>query len=210
MAYVYRHIRLDKNTPFYIGIGSDSNYKRAHDFNRCGRNAHWQNIKSKTDIDVEIIVDGLSIVEAGEKEIEFISLYKRVCDGGTLCNITLGGAGVSGYKNPKLSERNKSGIWLGKKHKPESREKISRANKGKCFSELHRKRISDSARKKTGSLNPNYRGKIQAYKDGNLIGVYDSLLAASCALGCSTSRISDVVNGRRGHTKGYYFARLNQ
>jgi hypothetical protein len=22
MAYVYRHIRLDKNEPFYIGIGS--------------------------------------------------------------------------------------------------------------------------------------------------------------------------------------------
>ena len=29
MAYVYRHIRLDKNEPFYIGIGSDKEYKRA-------------------------------------------------------------------------------------------------------------------------------------------------------------------------------------
>jgi hypothetical protein len=29
MAYVYRHIRLDKNEPFYIGVGSDSNYSRA-------------------------------------------------------------------------------------------------------------------------------------------------------------------------------------
>lgn len=29
MAYVYRHIRLDKNIPFYIGIGlKDYNYKR--------------------------------------------------------------------------------------------------------------------------------------------------------------------------------------
>lgn len=28
MAYLYRHIRLDKNEPFYIGIGSDSNYNR--------------------------------------------------------------------------------------------------------------------------------------------------------------------------------------
>ena len=30
MAYVYRHIRLDKNEPFYIGIGSDKTYKRAN------------------------------------------------------------------------------------------------------------------------------------------------------------------------------------
>ena len=29
MAYVYRHIRLDKNEPFYIGIGSDANYSRS-------------------------------------------------------------------------------------------------------------------------------------------------------------------------------------
>jgi hypothetical protein len=32
MAYVYRHIRLDKNEPFYIGIGSDSSFARANDF----------------------------------------------------------------------------------------------------------------------------------------------------------------------------------
>ena len=32
MAYLYRHIRLDKNEPFYIGIGSNelNNYKRAY------------------------------------------------------------------------------------------------------------------------------------------------------------------------------------
>jgi hypothetical protein len=30
MAYLYRHIRLDKNEPFYIGIGSDKQYKRAY------------------------------------------------------------------------------------------------------------------------------------------------------------------------------------
>jgi hypothetical protein len=28
-AYVYRHIRLDKNQPFYIGIGRTENYARA-------------------------------------------------------------------------------------------------------------------------------------------------------------------------------------
>jgi hypothetical protein len=28
MAYLYRHIRLDKNQPFYIGIGKDDVEKR--------------------------------------------------------------------------------------------------------------------------------------------------------------------------------------
>ena len=29
MAYVYTYTRLDKNEIFYVGIGSDSKYKRA-------------------------------------------------------------------------------------------------------------------------------------------------------------------------------------
>ena len=42
MAYVYKHIRLDNNTVFYIGIGSDKKYKRAH--SKCDRNLHWKRI----------------------------------------------------------------------------------------------------------------------------------------------------------------------
>lgn len=40
MAYVYRHIRLDKNEPFYIGIGSDINYQRAYNYQR--RTKYWK------------------------------------------------------------------------------------------------------------------------------------------------------------------------
>ena len=47
MAYVYRHIRLDKNEPFYIGIGSDNNYKRANQTNGGRRNNIWEKIFSK-------------------------------------------------------------------------------------------------------------------------------------------------------------------
>ena len=38
MAYLYRHIREDKNEPFYIGIGSDSTYKRANQTKKERRN----------------------------------------------------------------------------------------------------------------------------------------------------------------------------
>ena len=49
MAYVYRHIRLDKNEPFYIGISAtDDNYARAFDrSHKHIRNKLWQNITNK-------------------------------------------------------------------------------------------------------------------------------------------------------------------
>jgi hypothetical protein len=36
--YVYRHIRLDKNEPFYIGIKNKKNYARAYQTNPDRRN----------------------------------------------------------------------------------------------------------------------------------------------------------------------------
>ena len=73
MAYVYRHIRLDKNIPFYIGVGKDDNkgkFKRSK--TKQHRNEYWHNIVSKTDYKIEIIMNDLSWEEACEKEIEFI------------------------------------------------------------------------------------------------------------------------------------------
>ena len=58
MTYVYRHIRLDKNEPFYIGIGTDNNYKRAYSKN--SRNIFWERVVKKTNYDVEIIMDNLT------------------------------------------------------------------------------------------------------------------------------------------------------
>ena len=72
MAYVYRHIRIDKNEPFYIGISSGDDYSRAN--SKKNRNTHWHNIVNKTDYKVEIMLDDLTIEEACKKEIEFISI----------------------------------------------------------------------------------------------------------------------------------------
>lgn len=74
MAYVYRHIRNDKNLPFYIGIGTDSTFKRAKESSR--RSQYWKRIVNKTGYEVEILFDGITIDEAKEKEIEFISATK--------------------------------------------------------------------------------------------------------------------------------------
>lgn len=122
MACVYRHIRKDTNVPFYVGIGIDT--KRA--YSKTHRNAHWKSIVSLCDYDVHILFDDIDHELAKEKEIEFISIYKRKSDGGTLCNITLGGDGVTGIV-----------------HTEEAKKKMGAPNKGKVISEWHRKRISE-------------------------------------------------------------------
>ncbi len=93
MAYVYRHIRLDKNEPFYIGIGK--HYSRAYKKN--DRNSLWKKIANKTDYEIEILFDDLTLGKAKEKEIEFIKLYGRINKKtGILANLTDGGDGCSG------------------------------------------------------------------------------------------------------------------
>ena len=102
MAYLYRHIRLDTNEPFYIGIGSDDDFGRSRD--KRSRNRFWKSIVAKTEYDIEIMMTDLTWDEACEKEIEFIKLYgKAHLKHGTLCNLTDGGEGTLGFKMPKSS-----------------------------------------------------------------------------------------------------------
>ena len=100
MAYLYRHIRLDKNEPFYIGIGSDEEgrYERAQ--SEESRTEYWHNIANKAGYEVEVILYDLTWEEACEKEKEFIKLYGRKdLKEGTLVNMTNGGQGTPGYKH---------------------------------------------------------------------------------------------------------------
>ena len=73
MACVYRHIRLDKNIPFYIGMST--NNKRPYSKN--GRNNYWKNIIAITDYDIKILFEDVDLNFALEKEKEFIALYGR-------------------------------------------------------------------------------------------------------------------------------------
>jgi hypothetical protein len=109
VAYLYRHIRLDKNEPFYIGIGSDDSYKRA--YNPWDRTLFWKNITLKTQYKVDIILDNLSWEEACKKEIEFIALYGRKDLGkGSLVNLTDGGEGVIN-RNPQTQDNINKAKW---------------------------------------------------------------------------------------------------
>ena len=157
MAYVYRHIRLDKNEPFYIGIGKTE--KRAYE--KIKRNQFWHNIIAKTDYEVEILFDNLTWEEAGEKEKEFIKLYgKRNSNNGTLVNITDGGGGILGARHNEESKRKIGKESKNRKRQPRSEEtklklrlanlgKVG-ANKGKSPSQETRDKIANTLRGKVG------------------------------------------------------------
>lgn len=139
MAYVYRHIRLDNNEVFYIGIGSDKSYRRAK--SKFERNRFWHFIVSKTDYEVEIILDNIEWGEAIEKEVEFIKLYGRSNLGeGTLCNLTDGGDGSFGIKVTD-----------------ETKVRLSKAMSGRTLSEEHRRKLSLNAK----SRPPEYYEKMR-------------------------------------------------
>ena len=168
MAYLYRHIRLDKNEVFYIGIGSDNYYKRA--YSKKYRNKYWNNIINKTNYDVEIVLDNLNKNNCIEKEIEFIKLYGRVdLKTGTLVNLTDGGEGLNGFNHSdsaklKISEFQKNKVFsketkkkiseskIGKKrgnfHTEESKNKISESMKNRIISDETKLKMSLAANKR--------------------------------------------------------------
>ncbi len=129
MAYIYRHIRLDKNEPFYIGISnSGCDYKRAYSVK--DRNEIWRRIVSKSDYKVDIILDNLDIFDAKEKEKEFILLYGRIdIKNGTLANMTDGGDGILNINENSLLRKKLSKAAIGKKMSDEAKEKMSKHQK---------------------------------------------------------------------------------
>jgi hypothetical protein len=171
MAVVYRHIRLDTNEVFYVGIGKEE--KRAYNKNR--RSNFWKSIISKTDYNVEILFNDLTWDEACEIERYLIKFYgRRDLNTGSLINLTDGGDGVNGYKHTperllKMSINNKGRIpWniglpaynkgvkmseeqrlklIGHTLTQEAKDKISDANKGRKRTEDTNKKITDSQKK---------------------------------------------------------------
>lgn len=140
MAVVYTHTRLDTNQVFYVGIGLEE--KRA--YQKKFRNAHWKNIAKKHGYSVSILHKDISWEEACEIEKSLISKYKRKCDGGSLCNITIGGDGVVGVAWTEDHKRKISDGNKGKIRTEEQRMNISRGRTGIVFSQEHRKKISEN------------------------------------------------------------------
>jgi hypothetical protein len=234
MAYLYRHIRHDKNEPFYIGIGSDNVFKRAK--TKKGRNEIWKKIASKTTYDVEILFSDISTEYAKQKEIEFIALYGRIANkDGILANLSGGG---ECYENPSLLTREKLSIatkgvnnpFYGKKHTKETREFLSKRQIGLKrgpLPESTKIKIGDANRggsswvkglkqpiagkKRTGVNHFKYKGKIDCYDlEMNLIGTFDCARDIVNEFGIKhINYIRRVLVGERSYHNGMIFKYSN-
>lgn len=183
-CYLYRHIRVDKNEPFYIGIAhknkQDIKYNSyTRSARREGRNSIWNRIVAKTQYEIEILFDNLTWEEACVKEIEFIKLYGRIHNGtGTLANLTSGGEGVPDHF---VSDNTKH--------------KISVANTGRTHTEETKLRMSNSAMGKNtwtkGRCKPRYviEKQIRTNKER---GIYNAIRIVHTITGIVYSSFSEV------------------
>ena len=150
--YVYGYIRLDTNTYFYIGKGTDIRYKRIDI-----RTKHFKNIINSTECAVEILYGNLTEREALDYEMQVID--ELLCEEGYtiefdkdeyknhgfnhLVNCTLGGEGISGYKhtedtikkcthygedNPMYGKRGELSPHYGKRYDKNHKNKIMLSN----------------------------------------------------------------------------------
>ena len=173
--YLYRHIRNDKNEPFYIGIGTYrkdrfgaiSSKDRA--YMKSGRNNLWEKITKKTTYNVEIILESENLDFIRQKEIEFIKLYGRKDNStGILANMTDGG---EGRYNSIFSDKERLNKSIATKKRyalfpmsQETKDKIGKANKGRKMSEEFK--LKNSIAKIGKKLSEETKTRISLAKKG--------------------------------------------
>ena len=169
LVYIWRR---PCGEPFYVGIGREGRQ------NSRLRNRHTNSVRGSIErsggsVIVEIVMRGTR-EECIAEEARLIALHGRVCDGGTLTNVTVGGeCGVPGlvhseesrarmsesHKGRKWSEAQRaalgSGTFLGKKHTEETKRLLREQRRGTrnmaCWNvphtDEHRQKIADSKRR---------------------------------------------------------------
>lgn len=219
--FLYRHIRLDKNEPFYIGIGvkpenynsEKTEFKRA--FEKTNRNKYWRNVTNKTEYTVEILFESNDENTIKEKEKEFIDLYKRKdCCDGILVNMTDGGDGSFGRKwseefRANFIEKNTGenhwayGTKLSEETKRKKSESMKNSDKnlrGKKLPKWWCNRISEAVK---GEKNHMY-GKISHLAKSVInietLEIFSSFKEASKSCDYSFQYISENVNRENNYT----------
>ncbi len=181
---IYRHIRLDTNKTFYIGIGS---HKRP--YNTIQRSKWWKRVTNKADYEIDILKKDLTWEDAVELEIILISYYGRKDKNeGELVNMTDGGEGAKGNFGKLNGAFGKIPWNKNKEHSQETRSKISfskKGNKNPCYGRIKEK-------------HPMY-GKIpttcKKIIDNNTGIIYLSIKQAAEINGYSYSSLKSHLNG---------------
>lgn len=213
-CYVYRHIRLDKNEPFYIGIGTGRNYKRARK-RGTQRNDIWNRIVAKTPYEIHILMDNLTWLQACEKEKEFILLYgRRDLGTGPLINLTEGGDGrfghiVSEETRKKMSvsiKKAMANVVQSKEQRIATGNTLRRLNKDPEFIKKRIEGIRRSAHKIAAKLS---KKVVQLTMEDEVIKVWDSAHQIKRETGYDRGLISKCCHGVCKQGYGYKWKYFN-
>lgn len=201
---VYKHTSPDGK--IYIGITSQkppskrwrkngSGYKFCPHFYGAIKKYGWENFEH------EILLDGLSVEEAQEKEKELISKFNS-CNNKYGYNISVGGIGgvqreITEETRKKLSESARKSYITN----PKLRKLRSENSKNRYIDDPNRRKqvnqnISNGKKKKV----------VQLTLEGNFVKIWDSLGDAQEKLGISN--ISYVCRGNRKSAGGYIWKYL--
>jgi group I intron endonuclease len=163
----------------------------------------------------EILADNLTAEEAGELEQKYIAKYQsnnrkygyNVMPGGEVGfhlseehKKKIGSAnagkknGMYGHRYTDEEKQRIAKYWLGKKHTPESIEKMKIAQK---------KRIENGWKPLSGKSHPNSKAVIQYDLDGNYIQKFDTAVEAEQITGTARAGICNSAKGK-GKTAGGY------
>lgn len=220
---VYTHTRPDTNEIFYVGKGTGKRMKC-----RTNRNIHWKRIVDKANgFKYDVLAKNLTEQEALNFEILMIKKMKEA--GFSLCNMTTGGDGLSGFKHsPEVCEAQRQRMlgvtpWnkgkptspeaiekmrlakLGKKQSSEHIAKCAETRRGKKYSDAHCKAISESlkGKKKPYEADASKRKKVMCIETGIF---YNSVSEAAKELQLFTGNISKVCKGKMNKTGGCHWS----
>lgn len=172
-----RYIGITNNTP-KRWYGNGKKYENCPVFNLAIKKYGWDNFHHV------VIVSGLSLEEANLLEQFYIKEY-RTCEKRFGYNVQPGGHFV-----PSMS---------GKHHTEETRQKMSKAQKGRKIPEEQKKRHSEYM---TGLLVGSRNGKSRAVRCITTGEVFESQGLAAKSKGVLQSKITLCCQGKRTHTHG--------
>lgn len=196
--YVYVHRRSTDGTVFYVGKGQG---RRA--WNSSKRSQYWKNIATKHGRTVGIVMRFDNEVCAFSMECALIKFYGRA----SLCNLTIGGDGTSGYI---MSEKTKEKIGaksIGRKFSKEERLRRSVFQTNRIYSDETKLKMSKSMLghkrpKIAGVNNPRYRHEVYTFKN------YDNFFIGTIFDFCNKyevdkSCVCKIVSGKNKTHNGW-------
>lgn len=212
---------------FYIGKGTST---RKHGYDRANyrvrSNRAWLSIVAKNGgkYEIEIVMHFATEQECFDKEKELIGLYRRMCDGGTLANMTLGGEGhlglpasdelrakrraqASGENHPnwgkKLSAetcKKKSDAVTGEKHHLYGKKLPERWRENIAAA----RRLTNGMKGRTGQLHHLARRVV----DSSTGKIYFGVSSAATALGMNYKTLYNCLSGHRPNRTTLQFAQI--